>query len=219
PIFINESLSEVYGDNERKKTKEVMTANRNSGFSDNQQILAFIKDLYADYDIYNNYLTFYDKSFTSPLSRTGIDVYSYVLRDSAYIDDKWCYNIVFYPRRKSELTFKGDFWVNDTTFAIKKINLQVTKSANINWVKDIYIEQEFNVVNDSVFLLERDYMMSNFSLRKKEDTQGVYGKRTTVYKNYEFDRPKPRDFYRVKGNVYNSVVLDQDDAFWETNRL
>jgi hypothetical protein len=30
-------------------------------------------------------------------------------------------------RRKNELTFKGDFWVNDTTFAIKKISMAVTK--------------------------------------------------------------------------------------------
>jgi hypothetical protein len=51
--------------------------------------------------------------------------------------------------------------VSDTTFAIKKINMAVTKSANINWVKDIYIEQEFEVQNDSVFLLTRDYMMSD----------------------------------------------------------
>jgi hypothetical protein len=95
------------------------------------------------YNIYDNHLKFFDKSFTSPLSRTGIDVYNYVLKDS-FIDKK-CYNIVFYPRRKNELTFKGDFWVNDSTFAIKKINMGVTKSANINWVKDIYIEQEFEV--------------------------------------------------------------------------
>jgi hypothetical protein len=40
--------------------------------------------------------------------------------------------------------------VSDTTFAIKKINM-AAKSANINWVKDIYIEQEFEVQNDSVF--------------------------------------------------------------------
>jgi hypothetical protein len=30
--------------------------------------------------------------------------------------------------------------------------MAVTKSANINWVKDIYLEQEFEVVS-SVFLL------------------------------------------------------------------
>ena len=58
------------------------------------------------------------------------------------------------PEAKSELTFKGDFWVNDTTYAIKKINLEVTKSANLNWVKEVYIEQDFDVVNDSVFLLK-----------------------------------------------------------------
>ncbi|MEP6804554.1 MAG: DUF5686 family protein, partial [Flavobacterium sp.] len=141
PIFINESLYDVYGDNKLKKTKENITGSKTSGFNGNQQILSFVKDLYSDYNIYDNHLKFFDKSFTSPLSRTGIDVYNYVLKDSAYIDKKWCYNIVFYPRRKNELTFKGDFWVNDTTFAIKKINMAVTKSANINWVKDIYIEQ------------------------------------------------------------------------------
>jgi hypothetical protein len=86
PIFINEALSNVYGDNVQKKVKEILKANRNSGFSTNQQIIAFIKDLYSDYNIYDNYLTFFDKGFTSPLSRTGIDVYNYVLTDSAYID-------------------------------------------------------------------------------------------------------------------------------------
>ena len=78
--------------------------------------MAFVEDLYQDYDVYNNYLKFFDKSFTSPLSKTGIDTYNYALRDSAFIDNKWCYNIVYYPRRKNELTFKGDFWVNDSHF-------------------------------------------------------------------------------------------------------
>ncbi len=219
PIFINEALSDVYGDNELKKTKEITKANKNSGFSSNQQIIAFIKDLYADYDIYDNYLTFFDKSFTSPLSRTGIDVYNYVLRDSSFIDNKWCYNILFYPRRKNELTFKGDFWVNDTTFAIKSINMAVTKSANINWVKDIYIEQQFEVLNDSVFLLTKDYMMSDFALNKKESSKGIYGKRTTFYRNHEFDRKKPDAFYKEDVNFVDPSIYQKTDDFWDENRF
>jgi hypothetical protein len=175
--------------------------------------------LYQSYDIYDNYLKFFDKSFTSPLSRTGIDTYNYALRDSAYIDTKWCYNIVYYPRRKNELTFKGDFWVNDSTWAVKNINLQVTKSANINWVKEIYIEQDFDVVNDSVFLLKRDYMLSDFSFQKKEESRGVYGKRTTVYDNYEFNKPVPKEFYRKSRNVLDPDALVTDDVFWQKNRL
>lgn len=219
PVFINEAFYKVWGDNKMKKNKEDLVGNKNSGFSNNQSIIAFVQDLYADYDIYNNYLKFFDKSFTSPLSRTGVDVYNYVITDTAYIDNKKCFNVIFYPRRSNELTFKGDFWVNDSTYAIKKIRMAVTKSANINWVKEIYIEQEFNVINDSVFLLKRDYMLSDFALRKKEEAKGIYGKRTTVYDNYVFNEEKPASFYDKKSDVFNDQVYDRDEAFWEKNRL
>ena len=219
PIFINETLSEVYGDNEAKKTKEITKANKNSGFGSGDGVNTFIKDLYADFDIYDNYLKFFDKDFVSPLSRTGINVYNYVLNDSMFIDNKWCYNIVYYPRRKNELTFKGDFWVNDTTFAIKKINLEASKSANINWVKEIYIEQEYEVMNDSVFLLKRDYMMSDFSFSKKEESKGVYGKRTTLAKNHKFDIKKDDKFYKKEVNFYDNAIYNKPDEYWEENRF
>ncbi|MFV0564353.1 MAG: DUF5686 family protein [Flavobacteriaceae bacterium] len=219
PMFINEAVSTVYGDNLLNKEKEVLNGNKNSGFSDNQVIIDFIADLYPDFNIYDNYLKFFDKSFVSPLSKTGINTYNYVLKDSSFVDNKWCYNIIYYPRRKNELTFKGDFWVADTTYAIKEIKLQASKSANINWVKEIYIEQEFEVLNDSLFLVKRDYMMSDFSLNKKEESRGVYGKRTTLYNNYQFDVEKNSKFYDEEVYNYNADVYDRDDAFWEQNRL
>jgi hypothetical protein len=219
PIFLNEVFSKVYGNNVTQQEREDVLGNKNSGFSNNQAITAFVQDLYSDYDVYANYLKFFDKSFTSPLSRTGIDVYNYVLSDSAFIENKWCYHIIYYPRRKNELTFKGDFWVNDTTFALKKINLEVTKSANINWVKEVYIEQDFEVVNDSVFLLKRDYMLSDFSISKKEKSKGVYGKRTTVYDNYKFDQPKTDAFYKTASDPFDPLVFERDSIFWSNNRL
>ena len=71
PIFLNETFSKVHGDNILKEEKENIIGNKNSGFDNNQAIIAFIADLYQEYDIYDNYLKFFDKSFTSPLSRTG----------------------------------------------------------------------------------------------------------------------------------------------------
>ncbi|MBT8272958.1 MAG: DUF5686 and carboxypeptidase regulatory-like domain-containing protein [Bacteroidia bacterium] len=219
PMFINEAASSVYGNNLAKKEKEVVRGNKNSGFSDNQVIIDFVSDLYTDFNVYDNYLKIFDKSFVSPLSRTGINTYNYVLSDSTFIDNKWCYNIIYYPRRKNELTFKGDFWVNDSTYAIKEINLQASKSANINWVKEIYIEQEFEVLNDSLFLVKRDYMLSDFALNKKEKSRGIYGKRTTLYDNYIFDQPKSSKFYDEEVYNYDKDVYDRNDAFWEANRL
>lgn len=219
PIFINESLSEVHGDNTNGKKKEILKANKNSGLGDGNGVDTFIKDLYSEYDIYNNYLNFFDKNFVSPLSKTGINTYNYVLSDSAYIDNKWCYNIIYYPRRKNELTFKGDFWVNDTTFAIKKINMAASKSANINWVKEIYIEQEFDVLNDSVFLLKRDHMMSDFALNKKESSKGIYGKRTTLFSDHQFNIVKPDKFYKEDVNHFDQDVYNKSEEFWEENRM
>ena len=221
PIFINESVYKTYGKNKNgKKLKDELVANKNSGFSSNQNVIAFIKDLYMEYNVYDSYIKIFDKSFVSPVSKAaGISTYNYVLADSAFIDNKWCYNIVYYPRRKNELTFKGDFWVNDTTFAIKEINMQANKSANINWVKDIYIEQEFDVLNDSVFLLKRDYMLSDFSLTKRDKAKGIYGKRTTIYNNYQFDVEKSEAFYNEPVNEYVEEIYNKADDYWVENRL
>lgn len=219
PVFLNESVSEVYGDNTLNKEKIVIKGNKNSGFSNNQAIIDFIDDLYTDYNIYDNYIKFFYKSFVSPLSRTGIQNYNYYLADSAFVDNKWCYNIVFYPRRKNELTFKGDLWVNDSTFAVKEISMQAAKNANINWVKDVYIEQEFDIVNDSIFLLKRDYFLSDFALNKKEKSKGLYGKRTTLYTNYVFDKKLDAKFYKKQNYNFDEKVYNQPDSFWEKNRL
>lgn len=221
PFFINESKYRVYGKNTfPTQRKDELVANRNSGTQNNQNVNEFLKQLYADYNIYDNFIRLFDKAFTSPLSKVGPYIYNYVLTDSAFIGNKWCYNITFYPRRKNELTFKGDFWVNDTTFAVKKIQMHASKSANINWIKEIYLEQEFKVLNDSVFLLKRDHMMSDFSLSKKDSKKGIYGRRTTVFDNYKFDIPKKSGFYNKRSKAdYDISVYTKDDAYWEKNRL
>ncbi|QVY67419.1 DUF5686 family protein [Polaribacter sp. Q13] len=221
PVFLNEGLSEVYGDNILNKEKEVLIANQNSGFSTEQQLIDYVDDLYSEYNIYDNYLKIFDKSFVSPLSKTGINNYNYVLADSSFIDKKWCYNIIYYPRRKNELTFKGNFWVNDSTFAVKEINLQVVKNANINWVKDVYIEQEFELLNDSIFVLKRDFLLSDFALSKKDKSRGVYGKKTTIYKDYVFNQPlKDESFYDKKVfNQNNDSTYSMSRTFWDKNRL
>lgn len=219
PIFLNESVSEVFGDNTLNKEKETIRGNKNTGFSNNQAIINFIDDLYNDYNIYDNYIKLFYKSFVSPLSKTGINNYNYFLSDSAFIKNKWCYNIIYYPRRKNELTFKGDFWVNDTTFAIAEINMKASKSANINWVKEIYIEQEFDILNDSIFLLKRDYFLSDFAINKKEKSKGLYGKRTTLYNNYSFNELKKSNFYETPNNVIDEKIYNQPDEFWIENRV
>ena len=97
--------------------------------------------------------------------------------------------------------------------------MAVTKSANINWVKDIYLEQEFEVVSDSVFLLTKDYLMSDFALNKKENSKGVYGKRTSFYRNHQFNKEQPVAFYKDEVNYMDDEVYNKSDEYWNENRF
>lgn len=219
PIFINEKIIEVYGDNTSSQKKELLKANKNSGFENNQHIDALLNDLYAEYDIYDNYIKIFDKDFVSPISTTGIHVYNYVLADTTRIGDRDCYEIVYYPRRKGELTFRGTFWVDNSTWAIKKIDMTASEDMNVNWLRGIYMEQEFDSMDNSTLLLTKDVFHADFALRKKEKAKGLYGKRTSLYNNYLFDIKKPDEFYKSQLNSYNESILNKPDEFWESYRF
>ena len=61
PIFINESVYKTYGKNNYpRKKNSLLLANKNSGYSTNQRIISFIKQLYVEYNIYDNNLFFFD---------------------------------------------------------------------------------------------------------------------------------------------------------------
>ena len=75
------------------------------------------------------------------------------------------------------------------------------------------------VVNDSVFLLTRDYMMSDFALNKKDNSKGVYGKRTTLYQNHVFNKEKPANFYKEEVNYNDDVAYKKSDEYWHENRF
>ncbi|MGY5354847.1 DUF5686 family protein [Wenyingzhuangia sp. IMCC45467] len=221
PVYINESVYNVYGKNEgdKKSVREDLVANKNSGIGAGEGVTTYIKDLYVDYDIYDDYIRLFGKSFTSPVGKSGVNTYNYVLADSATISGKWCYNIIYYPIRKNELTFKGDMWIADTTFAVKDISMQVSKSANINWIKEVFLERDYKVENDSVILPERDYMMADFSLRKKKSSMGVFGKRTTYFDSYSFNNPKKESFYKEKSDIFEDSIYNAPPSYWKNHRL
>lgn len=214
PLFITERVYNSYGDNILNTKKDIIFGSKSSGFSTNEFIAPFLDYLYVDYNIYDNYIKIFDKDFISPLSKTGIQVYNYVLTDTTLIDNKKAYNIVFYPRRKGEPTFKGDFWVNEDTWAIKEIQMQTSQDLNLNWVRNFSIEQSFKLMNDSVYLLSKDVLDADFSVSKNSAAKGVNAKRSTFFSNHQFNIEKPRAFYLKEVNNTNRDWMNRNDQFW-----
>ncbi len=215
PMFITETVSDVYYRREPKAYREYIKASRVSGVK-NESVNQFMGDMYQNLNIYDNFVLVFGKAFVSPISTAGLMYYKYYLVDSATIDGKWCYNINFMPKRLQEPTFSGDFWVTDTTFAIKKINLSIGADANINFIREFSAYQEFNLI-DTIWMLTKDQLIVDFNL--SNSTLGFYGRKTTSFKNIKINEPAPPEKYKGTENV---IVLDdareKSIEYWETAR-
>jgi hypothetical protein len=216
PVFMTESLSDFYFKRDPKFSKEVVKATKVSGV-DNQSINQFLGDMYQNINVYDNELVIFSKSFTSPISAYCLGFYDYDLIDSAWIDNKWCYQIQFFPRRKAELLFFGEMWINDSTYAVKSIEATIAEGANINWIKDFQVKQEFNEVEDEVWMITKDQLLIDFNVMDKK--MGVYGRKTSTYKKFVINKPQQPEFYKgITDIVVNKDASDKTEEFWDASR-
>ena len=74
-------------------------------------------------------------------------------------------------------------------------------------------------MNESVVLVTRDYLLSDFAWNKEEKSKGVYGKRTSFYRNHEFNKPKPTSFYKDEVNFIDNEVYNKSEDYWEEIRF
>lgn len=221
PLFINESIYKVYGRNipDSKLRKDLM-ANKNSGFQDNEIMIQTLKNLYKEYDIYDNRLNFFNINFVSPIARDGFAVYDYELTDTINLDGIDCYRIKYFPKRTAEHTFKGDFYITISGYAVKEIVMQSTKTIGVNFMRDIFVSHQYEIVNDSVFYPKRDYIILDMSLlNNKDDSQGMFAMRTVLYEDFDFSQLREDEFYNPRNyDPYHSGAYEKDDDYWTEAR-
>jgi len=219
PILLIESLSDYYFRKSPKAEREYIKASQISGV-ENESVQQFLGKMYFKVNIYDNYIDMFGKGFVSPIANTGKLFYHYFLVDSAFIDNNWCYNLVFQPKIKQENVFNGNFWVADTTFAIKKIELKIDSKVNIDFINNVDISQEFINVENKIWMVKKEIIVANFNvLGDSTKTIGVFGRRTSYFKDFIINTPKEDDFYSTTTNVIVAEdARNKDDKYWESVR-
>jgi hypothetical protein len=218
PVFVSESISDLYFKNNPSRKKENIRATKLSG-TENATVSKFLGDMYQNVNIYSNFIDLFKKSFVSPISSSGFFFYKYYLTDSSFIDNQWCYKITFKPKRKQELTFTGELWIHDTTFAVKKVNMRMAQDANINFVEDLAIVQEFVLLDSNVWMKRKDIYVVDFLTDTKRESMGFIGRKTTSYKNFVVNQPRPDSFFKEDEEISMSdSALKQDEAYWAAAR-
>ncbi len=192
PVFIAETVSDLYYQKSPRKEKEIIKASNVSGVKDDQ-LSQFMGQMYLKVNPYDNFIQLFGKGFVSPIATFGPLYYRYYLIDSAYIDNKWCYQISYKPRRKQEPTFSGDFWVHDTTFALCRINARIAPDANLNFVNDLIFNLEYQHVGDSIWFAQLENTFIDFNISDR--TSGIFGRKTTSYKNVDLGQKRDDNFF------------------------
>jgi hypothetical protein len=220
PIYVTETLSDYYYQRSPLKRREVILGSKTVGL-DNESVSKFLGGMDQNIDFYRNFIPVFDKRFVSPLSDNGDNYYRYKIIDTQYVNSRRLLHLIFTPKRKGQNTFEGDCWVHDTSFAIQKMTLRLDAGANVNFVDQMSLIQEFQLINDSTWFLTKDKFVVNLSAFGKKK-MGVIGRKTTTYKNIVYNDPsvtRELDKNKVLEEVlFAGNARNQPDSFWVEKR-
>jgi hypothetical protein len=220
PVFLAETISDYYFQKNPVRRREVIRASKTLGL-DNESVSKMLGGMDQNVDFYNNFIPVFDKRFVSPISDNGDAYYHYRIIDTQYVDSRRLIHLVFIPKRKGENTFEGDCWVHDSSFAVQKMNLRLSKEANINFLEQLSLIQEFKLINDTTWFLAKDKFVINLA-PLGQNRSGFIGRKTTTYKNIAVNDSSV-NLELVKNRNIEEVIMTpearvQPDSFWNYSR-
>jgi hypothetical protein len=221
PVFMTESLSDFYYRKNPRTRNETVKATKVAGV-ENSSVSQFMGDMYQNVNIYDNTILVFGKNFVSPISDNALLFYKFYLIDSMEIDGHKCYQLQFKPRRKQELTFTGNLWATDSSFAIKQIEMSIADDANINFINSTAVIQTYTLV-DSVWMMQKERLVIDFNPfpieQKKKTMMGIYGRKTASYRNFKINEPRPDKFYSMTENLkVKEDAFKKGEQFWVDHR-
>ncbi len=215
PIFMKENYESIYGNNVLKQERIDMEAERNVGVSQYGFLFDRISNTFSTIDMYDDDILILNKSFVSPISKRGYEIYDYVLKDSIVENNRKTYLMYFFPRQAGTIAFEGNFKVVDKNFALTEVSMKVNKGINLNLVRNLSIEKSFQILNDSIYLPDRDYYEGDFTLFTKNDEEkGLFVKKNLVFSDYDLEPNHDEAFYNKKITQVRSDQFYKDDTYW-----
>ncbi len=220
PTYLTEVLSDYYYQKNPKRRREIIKADNITG-EKNESVSKLLGGMNQVVNVYNNFIPLFDKQFVSPISDNGDYYYNYRVIDTQVISNQRFYHLVFTPRRQGGDTFEGDCWVHVGTFAIQRMNLRLGKEANINFLENLSLIQEYKFLNDATWFLSKDKFVADLSPAGKEKP-GFIARKTTTYRNVIVNDSS------VVGEVSKNKLMEEiitlpkanekPREFWETAR-
>ena len=175
-------------------------------------------------DFYKNAVNLVTMDFVSPIAPFSPTLYRFYILDTVKIQNTPCVHMYFAPRQKSDLGFMGYIWIAlDSTYALRKIEVGIPKDANLNWVNEMQINQEFDWVETPGagrgLMLMKDEIFMDFGVTQNSNARSFLGRKITTYYDYRINEFLSDTLFRTKVNQFRDPGADaRDEQFWAANR-
>ncbi len=218
PFMISETSSENYFRRSPRMRREIVNGSRISGIEQDFSMAQFTGGLHVNVNLYENYINILEVNFPSPLCEHGTLYYDYHLVDSARVNGRKEYLIRFYPKNKATAVFEGEVHIDSLTWGLRYAKMRMPRGVNVNWIKELLIENENRRVQDSIWFPVQDKITAEFSLqyRDSSDIFTFLASRQIDYSNIRIDEPIPAEVAAYSTNVvYTRDVLQPEEEYWE----
>lgn len=219
PLFITEGISKFYyRESPQLSTENILYSKINGvGIDDGTMVAQLVGSTFQEYNFYLNWVPIINKNFVSPLADGWRLYYDYDLVDSLYLGDDFCYRLDFYPKSPLELAFTGSMWITKKEFALKQIDASIGKSANVNFIDRIKIQEELAKTEAGQWLPLKTRVLINITELSKQSV-GLLAKFYTSNKNFVINKPHEQSFYERRINVAEDATVYDEEKFWDTLR-
>jgi hypothetical protein len=220
PVYLTESLSDFYYSTAPPRSREEIKAAKTEGIK-NESVLQFVGGMNQKVNVYDNYTNAMGKEFISPLSSFGDRYYNYKGADTQYIGGQRYFHLLFSPKRSGENTFSGDCWIHGDNWGIYLINLNISSTANINYVNRLSFVQEFALRPDSGWMFQKDKTVIDFTPFGKNKLAFIARKTSTyrgVIVNDTAIELKLNENKKKEEVIVDDAAREKNNNFWEAQR-
>lgn len=214
-LTVKEKISDVYHRRDPATRREVVRLRNRSGIddliADEQSMQVIVDDVLRPIDLYDsNDITLLRTRFVSPLGRLATDFYKYFLSDTIADSETGDSLVVlsFVPHNPSMTGFNGRLYVakDDTTMFIRRVEMRLPKAANVNYISNLLISQEYDRAPDGSRLKTRDHLAIEAGALGSK----AFAQRLSVYNNHRFTPPLDTTVFDSPLDVIERPIQDTD---------
>ena len=218
PVAMSEVISEIYyhkeGEKKRENVKAILV--KFVGMKDGSAVSQLTGTDFQNYNFCNNNVAIQEKDFLSPIGDNALMFYNYYLIDSLFIDSTKCYRIDVHPKNKKDLAYSGTLWITDTTFAVKQLDLEITKDVNFNLVDRARIQQQLIPTEAGPWVPAQTRVMIDYTnITKKFVSFIVHLYNSNRY--FVVNKPKEKIFYDIPLQFAEDAIT-KDSSYWIQER-